>query len=443
MGTPRSTFNTGLQMAIEASAAVAPSLDTNSGWWQGGRWFDLSSDGLPTIDDRTAIIFPAGQAGRRAVNTRKPVRGRKWSDGDINYHVSSDVLAAILYGAMGTLSTNRVNGTNFELLTDEPLEGGVTKQLVLTSQPADGGNILRFVISGASAPGTISLSGIDPDGQGASEVISFSSAGSFYTRKSFSAIAASGIEISGEHGGASVNVHGIQYFEHTISMNNVDNPTIALYRYGDPTAGATSKQRYHPAMVVQQISLTNPAEQRDGILMGAATFEGYPTATCTAGQLNALSAVEVWPSWTQKVTKNGADWNKVTNFTLQLGAGNRNYRTAAGARNPQGQVFLDQELTGTMQLFVDSEEEYEEWLATSQVRIISEWDSPYKLTATANELISASMNSLYFENVTKEDNDGLLQLSADYRTIEDADIGIFKVVIRNRVPGIAYGNEVS
>lgn len=443
MAGPVSVFKTGLQLAIEDSEAVAPGLSSNPYWFQGGRWFDMVTDGLPTIDDRVAIIFPTGQAGRRAMNVRAPTRGRRWSDGDISYQVSSDILGLLLYGALGSMSTNRVDGTTFALLVDEPMEGGQLKSLVLSSQPSDGGAFLRFTISGASAAGIISVSGINAEGQGASEVITFSSAGSFYTRTSFSSIAASGIQISGSHAGASVNVHGIQYWQHTITFDNASNPKIGILRYGDPTAGAASVQRYHPAMTVTTLGLTNPAEQRDGVFSGTATFEGYPTATCTLGSLNSVSPISIWPAWTQAINKNGSNWYKATNFAMTINSGNRNYRAAAGVQGPQGKVYLGQEVTGSFQILVDSEEEYNAWLGTSALTLYSNWNSPYKMTSSQNEQIEASMTSLYLENISKADQDGVIVLSADFRPIEDANDGIAKFRIRNGVPGIAYGGGVA
>lgn len=444
MTTPVASFKTGLQVAIEDSEAVAPGLSSNAYWFQGGRWFDIVTSEQSNLGDRQPNIFPSGAAGRRAMNVRAPVIGRQWSDGDMAMDISSDLLPLFAYAAMGTLSTNRVNSTDFDLLTDEPLEGGQLKQLVLTNQPSDGGAILRFLISGASAGGTISISGIDVNGNGASEIISFSSAGSLYTRTSFSSIAASGIEISGSHAGTSVTINGIQYWEHIISFNNTSNPRLSILRYGDPTTGNPDTiRRHHPGMVVQNLNLENPAGTRDGIFTGTVTVEGYPTATCTAGSLNSVSPILVWPSWTQKITKNGADWFKATNFSMAINSGNRNYRAAAGKQNPQGQVFLMQEVTGAFQILADDAAEYNEWRGASAIQMVSEWTAPWKLTSTQNQLISASMNSLYLENVTPGDEDDVFVLSADFRTIENADTGLLKMRFLNNVPGIAYGNNVA
>lgn len=195
MPTTRATFSTGLKVAIESSYSVAPNSSTNSGYWQGGRWFDITTDGLPDLDDRQATIFPQGQAGKRAMNNRRPVIGRKWSDGSFNYEITSDFFPVIAYAGMGSLSSNMIPSTQFELLAEEPVAGGASKLLVLADQPSDGGALLRFYLTGTSVGGWFSVSGIDSYGNGASEVISFSSAGSFWTRTSFSAIGASGISV--------------------------------------------------------------------------------------------------------------------------------------------------------------------------------------------------------------------------------------------------------
>lgn len=443
MPNPVASFKTGLKIAIEESLSVAPGGSTNGGWWQGGRWFDITTDGFPSLQDQKAIIFPSGQAGLRALNNRAPVVGRTWSEGGFSYPITEDFLGAILYGALGSLSTNRVDGTDFDLLVDEPLEGGVEKLLVLTSQPSDGGAILRFLIDGASAGGTISISGIDSHGNPASEVISFGSAGSFYTRTSFSSIGASGISINGEHGGEQVTVNGIQYWEHIFTFNNTSNPSFAIERHGDPTAGAASKTKMHLGMVVTNTTFTNPASQEDGLFMGEVEFVGDPTATCNATSLNATSAMKVWPAWTQAMTKNGTQWYKATNFTMQINAGNRNYMTAAGTQNPQGRVYLGQEVTGSFDMLVDSEEEYNDWAGASSMQMVSTWTSPWKLTSSQNQQLIASLTQTYLESIDASDDDGIFSLSGDYRTINDANNGIGKFVLRNGVPGIAYGNNVA
>lgn len=440
---PIASFKTGLQIAIEDTEAVAPGLSSNAYYFQGGRWFDVVTKEQPGLADRQPNIFPAGQAGRRAMNVRAPVIGRKWSDGGFSFDVTSDLFPLLCYAAMGSMSSARTNGTDFALLVDEPIEGGVQKDIVLSSQPSDGGAVLRFVVTQASAGGTISVSGIDAEGNGASEVISFSSAGSFYTRTSFSAIGASSINITGDHGGASVSIHGIQYWTHTVSFDNASNPRLSILRYGDPTAGAASIRRHHPAMVVQQLNLENAAGTRDGIFTGNVTLEGYPTATCTAGSLNSVSPILIWPAWTQSLTKNGVNWLKVTNFSMQVNSGNRNYRAAAGVQNPQGQLYLGQDVSGAFQILADTEEEYNEWLGGSRVILVSDWTSPWKLTSSQNQNISASLTSMYLENITTSEEDQVFTLSADFRAIEDANDGLMKIKFINNIPGIAYGGDVA
>lgn len=442
MPQTRATFSTGLKVAIEESYSVAPAGSNNAGYWQGGLWFDITTDGLPDMDDRQATIFPQGQAGKRAMNNRAPVVGRKWSDGSFNFEVTSDFFPVIAYAGMGSLSSNMVPSTQFELLADEPIAADTSNSLVLTEQPSDGGAILRFWVDTTSAGGWISVSGIDSHGNGASEVISFGSGGSFWTRTSFSAIGASSIQVySGNT--ANITVQGVKYYEHIVSVNETSNPSMSIERHGDPTAGATSRSRMYTGMVVQDFSLNTPAEARDGLVTGAVTLEGNPTATCLATSLNSVSAVDVWPSWTLSFTREGTAYDQVVNFSMDYTAGNRNYRSATGSQNPQGAVYLGQELTGSIDILLSDETEYNRWQGASSNNLVAKWNSPWKLTSTENQLIYASMTQLYFEDLSKNDADGLLQLTGDFRTINDANNGLLKFLFRNTVPGIAYGNTVS
>lgn len=442
MPTTRATFSTGLKVAREDTYSVAPNSSTNPGWWQGGRWFDITTDGLPDLDDRQATIFPQGQAGKRAMNNRAPVVGRKWSDGSFNYEITSDFFPLIAYAAMGSLSSNMIPGTDFDLLVEEPIAAGTSKNLVLADQPSDGGAILRFYLTGTSTGGWFSVSGIDSYGNGASEVISFSSAGSFWTRTSFSAVGASGIRVwSGN--AATLTIQGIQAYEHIVSVNETSNPSLSFERFGDPTAGDTSRTRFYTGMVVQNFTLDTPAETRDGLVTGSVSLEGNPTATCAATNLNSVSAVRVWPSWSLSLTREGVAYDKVMNFSMDFTAGNRNYRTATGFQNPQGAVYLGQELTGSIDILLNDESEYNRWQGASSNNIVAKWNSNWKLTSTLDQLIHASMNQLYFEDLSKGDADGLLNLTGDFRTINDANNGLLKFYFRNNVPGVAYGNSVS
>ena len=152
-----SVFNTGLKVAVESSYSVAPAAGD---WYQGGRWVDVVTDGLPDIADRQAVIFPTGHAGRRTMNNRPPVVGRKWSDGSFNFPVTSDFLGSILYGLMGSASANSVPSTTFDLVKDLGVGGGTSKVIDFTNQPSDGGAIIRVWVSGTSTACSITFRGL-------------------------------------------------------------------------------------------------------------------------------------------------------------------------------------------------------------------------------------------------------------------------------------------
>lgn len=440
---PTAAFNTGLRLAIEESNGLAPGGSTNPGWWQGGRWINITTEGFPSLQNRQAIIFPQGAAGNRNINTRAPTRGRRWSDGGFGFPITSDFLGALLYAALGTASTNEVPSTDATIKAAAAVTDSASNVIDKTSQPSDGGAILRFrVINGSAATthtGWISISGIDANGRGASEVISMASAGSYYSRHSYSAIGASSIIVYTDSDGT-VEVTGVKYWEHTFSPGP-SNPTMAIERLGDPTAGAASKSFMHTSMVVTELTLNVPAEQRDGLMTGNVSFEGNFGATCTAGSQSAPSAMSVWPAWGMSATRDSATWSRITNAALTIGAGNRNYRAAAGIQNPQGSFFGPREITGSFDLIVDNEEEYNRWLGASSHQMVWNMDTPNKLTSTQNEALSLSMLSAYLEDIDVNEGDDMFMLSADIRTIQDADKDVLTVRLTNGIPGIAYGKN--
>ena len=203
---PIASFKQGIKISTEASNSSCP---PDGAWWQGGRWHDVITDGLPDIGDRQGLIFPTGHSGRRSMNQQPPVVGRKWSEGEFDANVTADFIGLLLHGAMGGLSSNSIPSSTPSLLGLESLNAG-SKSLVLANAISNGGGVLQFLITGTSGGGTILASGIDSYGNGASEAISFSSAGSFYFRTSFSSIAASGIQIRSQNLNGSVVINSFQ-----------------------------------------------------------------------------------------------------------------------------------------------------------------------------------------------------------------------------------------
>lgn len=435
---PQSTFNIGLQMAVEQTYSVAPNSSTNGFYFQGGKWIPISVTGMPDVWDRQATIFPEGRAGSRARYNRRPIVGRRWSDGDFAFDVSLDILPLIAYGALGSMSSNAVPSTNgASLLELEPVAAATSKSIVLVNQPGDGGAILQIYVGGTSVGGWVSLSGIDPEGQGASEIINFSSAGSLYTRTSFSAIGASSVRAWSDNA-ATISINGFQYFEHTVSVNNTSNPSFSIQRYGDPSAGATSRMRVIPGLLVTELEINTPADARDGLVTASVSLEGNPTTACPSGSLTAVSPIRILPSWVLSVNREGSSFDSVQNLSFTITGGNRTYLTAAGVQNPQGAFYGSNMVEGSLQLLFNSENEYNKWVGASSNNLVFFWTTPYKLNSGNFEQMIASMNSLYYEDLQAQDSDDMQTLSADFRTINDADTGIIKLYFKNRLPGSSY-----
>lgn len=437
MATPRSTFSIGLAIAKEDVYGVAPSVSSNPFYWSGGPWVPITVSGTPDLWDRQATIFPEGRAGSRARYNRRPVVGRRWSDGDFSFDVTMDFFPLIVYGALGSMSSNSVPSTDFSLQEAEPVAAATSKFLVLTDQPSDGGAILQIYIGGTSAPGWVSLSGIDSDGISASETISFTSAGSLYTRTSFSSIGASGIGIWSDNA-ATVSINGFQYFRHIVSISNTSNPTFSIQSHGDPTAGATSKMRLFGGMVVTEFELNSPSEANDGLLTGSVGWEGRQSATCNLVELPAVSSIRVWPAWTLGLTRDSAPFTKALDLTLQFSAGNMNYRTAVTQQGPQGAFFGSNSLEGSMRLLLTDESEYAFWQGASSNKMVATWTSPYKLNTGNFQKMTASLTELYFSEISRGEEGDMIILESDFQTINSAEDGILRMEFINNIPPIAY-----
>lgn len=438
MANVTSTFNAGQKISLEVDRGSAPSgARLGKLWSEGGRWFDVITDGLPTVQDTQAVIFPSGHAGDRRINQQPPVVGRQWSEGDFSAPVVADYLGVLLYAAMGSLSTNMVpsggTATTASLLTKTALSNN-GQILTLASQPCDGGAILRIEISGIVGPGLLAVCGIDAYGNGASESITLNGGGEMYSRTSFSSIGASGLSINGLSAG-NINITGIRNFVHTFTQASVA-PTLAMERIGHPTAGEASanKNFLNVGMVLKTLTLTVDAEKVDGLTMVQAAFEGDPSGASTKTGLNAPSMLKIWPSWDLLVTRDqGTAWNVVENVSLTVNTGNTMYRAAAGTQGPQGAFFGGTEYTGNITILLNNELEFAKWKAASEIQMLWNMQTPWKLAGSTNYSMAASVPS-YFNKLSEQDTNGMFTLSGDYRVVRDDNFPLaFSLV--NGTPG--------
>jgi hypothetical protein len=438
-----SVYNLATKLATEVDRCSAPSGNRNGkAWYEGGRWVDAITDGLPSIQDQIAIIFPQGHAGDRRMNQQAPVQGRKWSEGDFSAPVVADLLNILLYAAMGSASTAMVPSSSGPtlLLNAEPLSS--PKSLVLNNQPSDGGAILRFIINGIQGPGTISVCGIDAFGNGASELISLASAGAVWSRTSWSSIAASGIAISGLSAGT-VSLCGIRNYTHTFTHSSVA-PTLSIERQGVPTTGEASANlnHMHVGMVLKSLTFETNAEAVDGLFTLSAEFEGDPSGASAKTTLNGTSSLKIWPSWTLRVRRdNGTTWDVVQNMSLAITPANANYRAAAGVQGPQGTFYGGVEYTGSIEILLTNEAEYQKWRNASELQLHALWDTPWKLAGSTNYSLSASI-PCYFENVQVQDSDGKYILGGDIRVSRNDNFP-FSFLTVDGMPGAAISGTAS
>ena len=455
-----STFTQGLKLALEVSQAATPAWNRGvapsagayatglaahlgKSWFEGGMWHNMITEDLPTLQEQRATIFPSGHAGDRRINQQPPVQGRTWSEGGFSAPVIPDFLGVLLYAAMGGASTDMIPQASAPQLlrANEPLNAN-PKALVLNNQPESGGKILQFQLSGGIAAGTISISGIDSYGNGASEQISFGSAQSVvaYSRTAWSSIAASGVSISGASTGV-VSISAIKHWLHTFTVNS-SAPTLAFERINNPTAGEASANLalMHTGMVLKSLTLTADSESVDGIFSVSADFEGEPTGSSAATTINSPSSLRIWPAWGLRVRRdNGTQWDVMQNGDMTISTGNRNYRAAAGVQGPQGSFFGATEYTGNITLLLNNELEYQKWKNASEIQMHWLYSTPWRIGAS-NMQLSASVPA-YIENVSVADSNGAWVLTGNYRVVRNDNFP-FSFQLLSGVPGRSLGTGV-
>jgi hypothetical protein len=428
-------------MAVETDLYGEAPSGNNTFYFQGGKWFPIVTDGLPSLQDQQALIFPTGHAGKRSMNQQPPVPGRKWSAGDVNAVASTEFVGQWLFAALGAASHNTVPGTDNVLMAASSIESD-TDEFSLEEQPSDGGAILQIPLFDTLGSGTLEIRGTDAEGNAASEIISWDAEGPsavLYSRTSFSAVTSIGM-LSVENLSGSIAVNGIKNFEHTLFVA-ASNPTFAIERLGDPAAGAASKSFIHPGMVLQNLTIDSPAATRDGIVTINSTWEGQPTATCVAKGIQESSAIRLWPAWILSVSRDGAGFQNPTNHSLTINAGNRNYRSAAGVQGPQGAFFGGREVTQSFTMLLDNEIEFNRWRGASKANLVYTWTAPWLLNTGNYVKLTASLTETYLENVTGGEDDGMWVYNVDGRNIADAANDVAKFLLSDSIPAEAYGGS--
>lgn len=441
--TPKDVFSQGLLVAVETDQRGEAPSGNNAFWFQGGTWVQVVTQDLPSLYDRQELIFPAGHAGKRDMNNQPPVQGRRWGDGGFNVVVTSEFVGHLLFAALGAASHNTVPSTVSTLMASSSIEAD-GQQFTLTAQPSDSGARIQINLEGVAGSGNLTIAGTNSENIAASETISFDAVPTtLYSRTSFSAI--TGIDLNSietASAAASVAVNGISYFEHTFTPATT-NPTFSIERIGDPAAGAASKSFIHVGMVMQDMTMNNPAEARDGVISVEGNWEGDPSVTCNAKAIQEASSIKIWPAWILSLTRDNAVYNRATNAAFTVGAGNRNYRSAAGVQTPQGSFFGERELTGAIDLLLADETEFNRWRGASKQAFRMIWNSPWPLTGTVNEKLESSMVNAYLENIDTGENDGMFTYSADFRMVVDATDGVGSFKLTNGIPAEAYGGSTT
>jgi hypothetical protein len=147
-------------------------------------------------------------------------RGILWKDirvQQLNKHVSLDKFDQALYpdtslwwafcnfGASPTTTLIASAGSTPDSLLSSTAVSGTPQSL--TTQPIAPGELLQFVVTGTSVKGTIAIAGTNQYGVATTETIAASGNGTFYSQNVYSAVASSGITITGLTSG-SVTISG-------------------------------------------------------------------------------------------------------------------------------------------------------------------------------------------------------------------------------------------
>ena len=407
--------------------------------------FDIPVEDVNIID-RLELIIPAGHTGTRVKNPNAGFINKQWADGDFSANVTDDYLGLLLYAVLGNASTNSIPiSVTPSLLVNERVNIS-PKSFVLANQPTAAGTaFLRFEIKGTQNAGTISVSGIDPDGKGASETISFASAGLLYSRNAYSFVGASSIQITGMTAAneASLTITGWRNYTHTFTPTSAPSGiTLGIERLGIAETGNPANSFVYGGMTLQQLSLRATPGNNDGLFTVDTKWEGNTGATCTATIPNSASTQRVWPGWGVALTDPETGFTfRPTDVQIDINSGSGNGNVSPGGTTPAFTVFGETEISGRMSLILDNTDvgPYSTtWKTGATVPTLAFLFQPkhtlYTATGTSNFSYLQARLPMNLTNYSKGDKDGAQEVSFDFTVINSAEFPPDFTLV-NGIPG--------
>lgn len=175
-----------------------------------------------------------------------------------------------MYGAPTSVTLIGSSGSTPDTLKASTAVSG--SPLSLTTQPVAPGQLLQLTVTGASGGGSIAITGTNQFGIAASETVACNAGnGTYYTQNVYSAVASSGIAVTGLSSG-SLTVKGIFGATFLFTM-----PTDPIYTCGVGAFSGTDTSAYPFAIwesgdftmdVEKEIMLSSKVITQDGVPLG-------------------------------------------------------------------------------------------------------------------------------------------------------------------------------
>lgn len=228
----------------------------------------------------------------------------------LNKHVSLDKFDTALYpetslwwafctfGASPTTSLIASVGSTPDILKAATAVSG--SPLSLTTQPISPGELLQLVVTGASASGSIAISGTNQFGQSVSETILASGNGTYYAQNVYSAVNASGIVVTGLTSG-SLAVNGFFATKWTFTMPSDPINTIACAIFTGTDSAA------YPFGIIDSGDFTMDVEKEINITCKTTTQDRVALGNRATNPLNT----SLLPTYGQPIDFPAAGWSSL------------------------------------------------------------------------------------------------------------------------------------
>ena len=422
----RSMWSRSALMAMEASYGTSPTDTLHK--YEGGSYLTLPATAVnltPTI----AKNMPETMAGRREKLAYAPVPGNRKVQGDITGLLFPDALGMLLDLTFGTVVSTQTADAGNPLGTSADLStGSITVTNPTTSA------FLQFVITSAAGTNpSLTVAGVDANGDTVSETISVTLSGgaaTVYTRHSYDTLSGGTVTATNFTSG-SCTVNGFTKVDHVYSLND-DPASATICDLGDPGRGS-GEAGFFAGCMAEKLSIDFDASTEQSPATFSLSVVGQ-YGTMSTAPTSDPSVARPFAGWSVGVTRGGSAEYHVARMALEITTGNSVLWVADDDQDPRYSVSGGFVVSGNMLLLPEGATQWDLYEDNTESDFHVTFTSQHDLLYTGQpKTLLLEMSRTYFTNAQAQDYNGVQALQMDFSTIYDSSDGAIKPTLTNAV----------